>query len=60
MALCRSCGAEIAWVKTEKGKSMPVDIDSWDGNRIFTPGKHISHFASCPNAAKHRKPRDAN
>lgn len=24
---CRGCGAEIAFIKTEKGKSMPVDPD---------------------------------
>ncbi len=22
---CRGCGAEIVWIKTEKGKSMPCD-----------------------------------
>ena len=27
MARCKSCGAEIRWIKTSKGKSMPVDPD---------------------------------
>lgn len=25
MATCRSCGAEINWIKTKRGKNMPVD-----------------------------------
>lgn len=25
---CRGCGAEIAFIKTEKGKSMPVDPEA--------------------------------
>ena len=28
MAVCRSCGAEITWAKTSKGKMMPVDVSS--------------------------------
>lgn len=24
-SVCRGCGAEIVWVKTEAGKSMPCD-----------------------------------
>ena len=24
---CRSCGARIMWVKTTKGKMMPIDVD---------------------------------
>lgn len=25
-AKCRDCGAEIKWVKTQRGKKMPVDV----------------------------------
>ena len=25
MARCKGCGAEIIWIKTKRGKSMPVD-----------------------------------
>lgn len=25
MAICKGCGAEIFWIKTRYGKSMPVD-----------------------------------
>lgn len=42
-ANCRSCGARVFWIKTVAGKNMPVDPDG------------TSHFATCPNAAKHRK-----
>lgn len=24
---CKGCAAEIAWVKTRKGKNMPVDVE---------------------------------
>lgn len=27
MSKCKSCDAEIIWVKTEKGKSMPIDAE---------------------------------
>ncbi len=68
---CRSCGAAILWCKTEKGKAMPVDAEpSENGNvmlvgdvaKYVKPGEtlpgialHLSHFATCPNAAHHRK-----
>lgn len=44
-AACRSCQAPIFWVKTASQKNMPVDPDG------------TSHFATCPEAAKHRRPR---
>jgi hypothetical protein len=43
VAACKSCGAGIHWIKTAKGKNMPVDPDG------------TSHFATCPNADQHRK-----
>ncbi len=30
MAQCRSCGQKIDWIKTTKGKNMPVDEDYYD------------------------------
>ncbi|MFV2091352.1 MAG: hypothetical protein ACC642_11890 [Pseudomonadales bacterium] len=57
---CKSCGAIIIWLKTKQGNRMPVDYASFNtgDSGIFDPGKgHVSHFATCPNAAKHRKPR---
>ena len=80
MSRCKSCGAEIIWIKTPAGKAMPCNpepIVYWKtkgGNiKIVTPNGevvsaetsgipgtesgigYISHFATCPAAAKHRK-----
>lgn len=77
MSKCRSCGAEIRWIRMASGKNMPVDnkpisyradlhgdlvLVTQDGKvarAVFDPdGGHIgytSHFATCPNAAGHRK-----
>ena len=53
---CRSCQARIVWLKTAAGKSMPVDDATVDeGDEMFDHTKHKSHFATCPNADKHRK-----
>ena len=74
-ATCESCGAEIIWVKTRRGKWMPIDRDPvvefgpMKGNLVLlsksqdamVAGRdtivtgHASHFATCPNANKHRK-----
>lgn len=85
---CRSCGAEIGFIKTQKGKTMPVDAASvWittdpegipfvlaDGSVVkakqvegpvnYSTAQesgyqigYVSHFATCPDAALHRKPR---
>lgn len=55
---CRSCGAAIIWLKTKNFKKIPVDYDSVEGMELmFEPGKHVSHFATCPNADQHRKRR---
>ena len=80
MSKCRSCGAEIVWIKMASGKKMPCDaspVTYWakmgGTEKIVTPngevvscelqGDHadatgigyISHFSTCPNAAKHRR-----
>ena len=60
---CKSCGAKITWAKTEKGKNIPLDFPGemrlvvTRGNTAVTQMTYISHFATCPNAAEHRKPR---
>ena len=55
---CRSCKAPIVWLKTSRGKNMPADASSVGVDDVlFDPAKHISHFATCPNANQHRKPR---
>jgi hypothetical protein len=61
---CRSCDENIVWMRTAKGKSMPVDADSVDeddldheddGTPKFDYEKHTSHFSTCPNADSHRR-----
>jgi hypothetical protein len=42
-AKCRSCGAEILWAVTPKGKRAPLNRDG------------TSHFANCPQADSWRK-----
>lgn len=54
---CRSCGAPVVWVVTARGKRMPLDpplvtvVDD-DGR---THRGRVSHFATCPDASKHRR-----
>jgi hypothetical protein len=50
---CRSCGAPIWWIVTDAGKYMPVDPNP-DGD-VTQP--LLSHFATCPAATQHRRPR---
>lgn len=58
MAKCRSCDADIVWLKTAAGKDMPVDAASASPeDQVFDAKKHKPHWATCPNADRHRKPR---
>ena len=66
VSTCRSCGAAIVWAKTTTGKSMPLDAEPVpDGNIVLHEGvayvtgtgDRKSHFATCPNAARHRRGR---
>lgn len=43
LAKCRSCAASIMWVKTPKGKSMPVDAAEveYGGNIVIRDGVAI-------------------
>lgn len=55
---CRSCNARIIWFKTKRGKWMPVNFISVDPEDTeYDREKHISHFATCEYAGKHRKGR---
>ncbi len=53
-AICKGCGIYIEWVKTEKGKNMPVDPN--EITIITDEGKmvkgRIPHWATCPKANK--------
>lgn len=71
MSACRSCGARIVWATTTSGKAAPFEIDEtgkWeigaDGvarrfpdAKFASPERYTSHFATCKNAASHRKAR---
>ena len=53
---CRSCGQLIVFLPTASGKTMPVDAESvTEGDEEFNPKAHVSHFSTCPDAAKFRK-----
>lgn len=56
IATCRSCGADIIWFATKKGGRMPVDAGTVvASDKVLNLKYHRSHFATCPNANKHRK-----
>ena len=55
--VCRGCRKNIKWIKTKKGKDMPVDpaevtIVTEDGE---TKRGFIPHWATCPKANTFRK-----
>lgn len=54
-AICQSCPAEITWVKTSKGKNMPVNGHIRTVH--FEHGVHVPHWSTCPAAQQHRKPK---
>lgn len=72
MSRCKTCEADITWASTRSGKSMPLDAEPTErGNMALVAGKtwvatdedrrlhrplYTSHFATCPNAAAHRRP----
>ncbi len=56
---CAGCGAEIYWVKSMKGRAMPVNTKK---QSLITPEGNVvsgytSHFATCPKAADFKRPR---
>jgi hypothetical protein len=67
MSTCRSCGADITWAVTTRGRRIPLDTaiknvaipatdPALDGpvTVTFVSG-HETHFATCPNADEHRR-----
>ena len=67
MSRCKSCQAPITWAVTEGGKKIPLDAASKERRACVigeepdgSPGvairdTYLSHFATCPDAAKHRR-----
>jgi hypothetical protein len=53
---CGSCQAKIIWLLTKNLKPMPVDADAvLPADTKYDHKRHVSHFATCPNAAHHRR-----
>jgi hypothetical protein len=53
---CKSCGKEITFLRTEKGKTIPVDMDTVEAaDEYFERDHHVTHFRTCPEAGKFRK-----
>ena len=53
IARCASCGMGMVWLKTEKGKAMPLSvatIEKRDGVSYA-----LAHFADCPQAKEWSK-----
>ena len=65
MPKCKSCGAEIRFVKLPSGKLSPVEMDEQKfyvesmESFVLVPG-HIPHWGNCPGANKHRRPKITN
>lgn len=56
--LCRSCRQPISWLKTSNDKLIPVDAETVRSSDTHFDGRrHVSHFATCPQAKKWRKPK---
>jgi hypothetical protein len=67
---CSTCQAEIFWAVTENDKRMPVDAKPQKRLVLEHRGSElpplarvvdtfVSHFATCAQAAQHRKPPEA-
>lgn len=58
MPKCKSCGATINFVMTNNGKHMPVEMGI---KKLLVNGEIVEgqepHWANCPGADKHRKPK---
>ena len=53
---CKSCGKEITFLRTDKGKAIPVDKDTVNAaDEYFDRDRHVTHFRTCPEAGKFRK-----
>ncbi len=47
----KKCRKRIVWLKTAKGKNMPIDAETVEpGDTMYRHGKHTPHWATCPDA----------
>lgn len=69
-SICTGCGQPINWIKTDKGKWMPIDteittsngndilyVDELTGFKKLPAGRkgYKSHFSTCPDAKNFRR-----
>lgn len=55
---CHSCNAPIIFLPTKLNKMIPVNAETVRNQDVLFDSKfHVSHFATCPAAERHRKPR---
>lgn len=47
-ARCKSCGEPIRWVKTQKGKSMPIDIEPTPNGKFIEQGDEVVFVGKKP------------
>jgi hypothetical protein len=75
MPQCKSCKASIVYLPTRTGKHNPVDVSSLSTIEIqmyisdavyfnehlpmFDHTRHLSHFATCPDAKRYRTVKEA-
>ena len=54
---CRSCNADIVFLKTKKGSFMPVNAETvHEGDDEFDASKgHMTHYATCPTGHQFRR-----
>lgn len=70
---CKTCGAEIVWMKTRNDKNIPVDLPDADDTRadldsreevlaskLYNRERMKTHFETCPQSDQHRKPKSTH
>jgi hypothetical protein len=57
---CHSCKKDIIWLKTFKGKNIPVDAETVKDPeaKLFDRATMVCHFETCVDAEKFRKPKE--
>lgn len=65
MPLCKGCGAEIVFARTDRGGHMPLDARETKIATVRMVGReleilqlvvgHVPHHITCPNADEFRK-----
>lgn len=69
LTTCRACGARIEFLRTIKGRRVPLDLTSGPKANLVVndeglveyvkagEGTRISHWATCPDADRFRRQR---